>query len=136
MSQTDTTQRSGWIESLERSVKGSQNALWDLPEAMTDPFATLESQLYATLDAYRFSTQPRQLIDWAVMQTGLNDPLSRYSRSELEQAFPGFARNRDEHLKKLVRQLKQNGQNPVLQRAREATRHAEAKKALDKAMQG
>jgi hypothetical protein len=126
----------GWIESLERSVKSNQNELWDLPEAMTDPFSSFARQLEATLESYRFSTEPRALIEWAVMQTGLNDPLSRYSRPELEEAFPGFARNRDKHLKDLVRRIKQAGETDVLHQARNKTRIAEAKKALDKAMQG
>jgi hypothetical protein len=135
MSSSQTSQSGGWIEQLERSVRGSGNELWDLPDAMTDPFKSLKDQLHATLDAYRFSTEARPLIDWAVMQTGLNDPLSRYTRQELEQAFPGFARNRDQHLKQLVRQLKQAGQTQVLHEAKQTTRYAEAKKALDKAMQ-
>jgi len=129
------TSGGGWIESLERSVKGSQHELWDLPESMTDPFASFESQLKATLDSYRFSTEPRALMDWAVMQTGLNDPLSQYSRPELEEAFPGFARNRDNHLKDLVRRIKQAGEADALDRARHQTRVEAGKRALDKVMQ-
>ena len=136
MSTTNSSTGGGWIESLERSVKGSQNELWDLPEAMTDPFASFEKQLDATLDAYRFSTEPRALIEWAVMQTGLNDPLSRYSRPELEQAFPGFARNRDNHLKDLVRRIKQAGEGHVIERVRNQTRIEAGKRALDKVRQG
>jgi hypothetical protein len=137
MSSAHTTQKEeGWLESLERKARGSQNALWELPEAMSDPFASFESQLKATLDSYRFSTEPRRLIEWAVTQTGLNDPLSQYSRPELEQAFPGFARNRDQHLKDLVRRIKQAGYADVLHKARHETRIPEAKRALDKVMRG
>ena len=135
---TSSTHRSGgWIESLEKAARGAQHELWELPEAMTDPFTSLEKRLQATLESYRFSTEPRQLIDWAVMQTGLNDPLSQYSRPELEDAFPGFARNRDQHLKALVKKLKDNAQTDALTRARHDKRTPQAaKQALDKLMRG
>ena len=45
--------------------------LWHLPEAMTDPFASLGARLSATLDSYRFSTDPKSLIDWAVLNRWL-----------------------------------------------------------------
>lgn len=134
MSTHTSTRQGGWIESLERSVSGNGHELWSLPEDMTDPFASLQQRLLATLNSYRFSTQPRKLIDWAVMQTGLNDPLSRYTRPELEQAFPGFARNRDQHLKTLVKKIKQNGQPELLEQARQQTRVPEGKQALEKVM--
>jgi hypothetical protein len=129
------TTSSGWIESLERSVRGSEHELWQLPSSMTDPFTSLAERLTATVDSYRFSTEARPLIDWAVVQTGLDDPLSRYSRPELEQAFPGFARNRDQHLKALVRKIKQEGQADLLHQVKQQTRVPEGRRALEKAMQ-
>lgn len=124
----------GWLAQLERASGHRSHELWDLPHAMTDPFESLGKRLSATLDSYRFSTEPRSLIDWAVIQTGLNDPLSKYTRSELEQAFPRFARDRDEHLRDLVRQLKRKGDNETIQATLRATKLPAASNALQRAM--
>lgn len=124
----------GWLAQLERANGHAKHELWELPKTMTDPFASLGQRLDATLDSYRFSTEPRSLIDWAVAQTGLNDPLSKYTRHELEQAFPRFARDRDQHLVSLVRQIKRKGDLLLLTQASQKTRYASARNALQKAM--
>ncbi len=142
MNSTATTSRfassssgRGWLDELERNVgRSNGHALWELPEQMTDPFASLSQRLRATLDSYRFSTEPRALIDWATAQTGLHDPLTQYNRTELEQAFSGFARNRDQHLRSLVIEMKRKGQTPLLQQALQQTRQPEARQALQKAI--
>jgi hypothetical protein len=41
-------------------------------------------------------------VDWAVAQTGLDDPLSRFSRQELEQHFSRYVTERDAHLGRLL----------------------------------
>ena len=130
------TSRRGWLDELEHATRNASHELWELPEAMTDPFASAKSRLEATLDSYRFSTEARSLIDWAVMQTGLEDPLSKYTRQELEQAFPRFARDRDQHLKALVFQLKRSGQAALLAEAQRNARNNAARNALNKAMRG
>ena len=106
--------RQGWLDSLDNHKKSDHQELWSLPEPMTDPFASLADRLKATLDSYRFSQEARSLIDWAVAQSGLNDPLSEYSRHELEQAFVRFARDRDRHLVELVRVIKKKGRHELL----------------------
>ena len=53
---------------------------------MVDPFSSATERLKATLDNFRFNAQARPLIDWAIAQTGLDDPLTLYTRQELEQA--------------------------------------------------
>ncbi|GAB4108418.1 MAG: hypothetical protein Kow00105_15410 [Phycisphaeraceae bacterium] len=123
----------GWLDQLERS-RNNSHELWDLPEALTDVFSSDLQRLMATLDTYKFSTEPRPLIDWAVMQTGLNDPLTKYTRHDLEQAFARFARNRDQHLKDLVRQLKRNGKHQVLVQAYQKCKVLAGKTALERAM--
>lgn len=122
----------GWLDSLGEKRNGKE--LYSLPEAMTDPFASLSKRLQATLDSYRFSTEPRSLIDWGVVQTGLNDPLSKYTRHDLEQAFPRFARDRDQHLVELVRQIKRQGKAEVFNEVLQATSNATARNALQRAM--
>ncbi len=77
-----------------------------LPEAATDPFATPAMRLKATLDLYRFTPTGSSLLDWAAIQSGLADPMSRFNRHELERFFEAFAVVRDGHLKKLVQEMK------------------------------
>ena len=127
----------GWLTALEQERQGRRNGehyeLWELPEAMTDPFASVERRLEATLDSFRYSTEARSLIDWAVTQTGLDDPLTKYTRQELEQAFPRYARDRDAHLLELVRTLKRSNAQEALKRARKHKLDA-ARAAFDRAM--
>ena len=121
----------GWLDELDGGAKS--NELWDLPDELTNPFGSVPERLAATLQTFRFSTEPRALIDWAIAQTGLNDPLSKYTRHELEQAFPRFARDRDAHLRDLVRQLKRESNFAALKDAGRGLFPA-AQSALDKAI--
>ncbi|MBI1337068.1 MAG: DUF3553 domain-containing protein [Phycisphaera sp.] len=123
----------GWLGSLgEKSHDAAE--LYRLPEAMTDPFASQESRLVATLSSYRFSTEPRSLIEWAVAQTHLDDPLSKYTRPVLEQGFYRFCRDRDNHLLDMVRNLKRNNQHAMLHQIAHKTALPAARNALAKAM--
>ena len=122
----------GWLAALDKSTANSHE-LWDLPDAMTNPFATLTDRLKATLQTYKYTTQPRPLMDWACAQTGLADPLSKYTRHELEQAFPRYARDRDQHLRELVKQCKRNSDYAALKEAGRGLFPA-AQSALDKAI--
>ena len=77
-----------------------------LPDAATDPFATTESRFKATLALYRFAPTGGSLLDWAAMQSGLSDPMSRFNRHELEKFFESFVIVRDGHLRKLASELR------------------------------
>lgn len=77
-----------------------------LPDAATDPFNSLRSRLLATLTQYKFADTPGALLDWAAIQTGLKDPLTRFNRHELEQHFTQFRMVVDDHLKKLLRDIR------------------------------
>lgn len=79
-----------------------------LPEPCVDPFASAASRLKATLEVYRFTPTGGSLVDWAAAQSGLADPLSRFNRHQLEHFFQRFARNRDQHLKQLVLEMKRS----------------------------
>ncbi|MEQ9454040.1 MAG: DUF3553 domain-containing protein [Phycisphaeraceae bacterium] len=125
----------GWLTDLEQG-RGADQELWSLPLAMTDPFGSLKQRLSATLDSYRFTTEPRSLISWAVAQTGLDDPLSKFTRSEMEQAFPRFCRDRDNHLVDLVRTAKRQMQHDTLDEIRSEIESPAAHKALHKASRG
>ena len=73
-----------------------------LPEPATDPFTSLASRLEATVGLYRFTGEGASLLDWAAAQTGLKDPLSSFSRHELEVEFKKFQTGLETHLRKLV----------------------------------
>lgn len=120
----------GWLGSLQQTSSEPSHELWELPEPLTDPFASSASRLAATLNSFRFSTEPRSLIDWAVAQTGLADPLTKYTRQELEQAFSGFARSRHQHLQNLVRQLKRSGERQIIEEGLQSCRSSEGQAAL------
>jgi len=96
----------GWLGALE---SGNLNEVMSrLPESTRDPFVSLSERLKATLGLYRFSTQGASLLDWAAMQTGLTDPLTRFNRHELEEFFKRFAFEREARLKLLAQEVRKN----------------------------
>jgi len=123
----------GWLDQLEGN-NGGKGELWDLPDACNDAFASDEQQLDATLDTFKFSTDPGPLFQWAVVQTGMDDPLSKHTRVELEQAFPRFTRDRDNRLFELVRQMKRNGEIETLRRKAQNCAHRAGRQMLEKAI--
>lgn len=90
----------GWLAGLEAGNLAERMA--ELPETTRDPFASLSSRIKATLALYRFTERGSTILDWAAMQTGLPDPLTRFNRHELESFFKRFAGERDAHLRKLM----------------------------------
>jgi hypothetical protein len=96
----DRLSESGWLGSVaHRKV---DEVMIILPLDARDPFLGLEKRLLFTLDLYRFDRAGRSLMDWAVAQSGLEDPLSRFTRHELEQLFDRWATERDNHLARLL----------------------------------
>lgn len=128
----DEASKGGWLESLNGDR--AQAVLWSLPEAMTDPFVSLRQRLIATVESYRFSKEARSLIDWAIAQTGLEDPLTRFTRHELEEGFDRFARDRVVHLNDLVRTVKRQGQAPMLDKVMDSCRYPKGRASLQEAI--
>ena len=128
----------GWLSDLESKPRNGE--LYALPADLTDPFASLSKRLSAILDTYRFTADQRapggarSILDWAMGQTGLADPLTKYTRHELEQAFPRFARDRDALLLELVRSLKKQGRRDVLEQTRQSITLAAARQAFERAL--
>ncbi len=77
-----------------------------IPEPSADPFKSRKQRLEASLTLYRFSGTGGSLLDWAAMQTGMKDPLSRFSRHDLEHQFKRFTNALDQHVRKLVQELR------------------------------
>ncbi|MEM9414233.1 MAG: DUF3553 domain-containing protein [Planctomycetota bacterium] len=125
----------GWLDDLEGAAGGSKNKnLWDLPYTLDDPFSSMEQQLDATLETFKYSTEPGPLFQWAVVQTGLDDPLTQHTRVELEQAFPRYARDRDNRLFELVRQFKRRGAHAYLAQTAKACKYPAGRAMLEKAI--
>ncbi|VAX40112.1 hypothetical protein MNBD_PLANCTO03-1864 [hydrothermal vent metagenome] len=93
-------------ETIDRAALAARLA--DLPDATTDPFRPLASRLEAAVGLYRFEPHGRSLLDWAAAQTGLADPLSTFTRHDLEEGFDRFRNALAEHLAKLVGQAKRD----------------------------
>jgi len=123
----------GWLASLESDGGDELSAM---PHATNDLFTSLEQRLEATLDTFRFSTEPRSLIEWAIAQTGHADPLTHYTRHELEEGFQRFEHNRRKHLKELVGELRREAKSDVVNQAVKNARHPGAADALRKAARG
>lgn len=91
---------------LTRSGPSTNEVMLRLPDGVNDPFKTLDQRLAATFGMYRFSDQGASLLDWAAGQSGLRDPMTRFSRHELEDLFKRWCMVRDEHLKRLILEIK------------------------------
>jgi len=61
------------------------------------------------LGLFRFDGATK-LIDWAVAQSGLDDPLSRFNRTELEAFYKEWSRERDTQLFRLVNEFRRKRQ--------------------------
>ncbi len=98
----DKMKDSEWLgEVAQRKVR---ETMIGLSERVRDPFRGVEERLRACLDLFRFERTGGSLVDWAVAQSGLDDPLSRFTRHELEVLFDQWASNRQQHLQQLLSQ--------------------------------
>ena len=114
----DTEPAAGdWLNEFEGDGDAA-DPLTRLPDAATDPLRPLARRLDATLGLYRFGDDPRGLVEWAVAQTGLHDPLSRYSRHDLERAYQRFERDREEHLRKLLRRARRENEHDLIEQVK------------------
>ena len=77
-----------------------------IPEPCRDPFRSLEDRIRSTVELYRFDNGGKGLIGWAVMQTGLDDPLARFNRHELEEHFKRWSHEREQFLRKLMNEAR------------------------------
>lgn len=130
----DALPERGWLEELESNKAGNIPDLWDLPTSLTDIMRSPEERLALTVDSYKFSHEPGPLFQWAVAQSGLDDPLSRYSRMELEQAYFRYSRLRDDHLFDLCRQLKRENKMHLVREIAEKAKVKKARELLEKTL--
>lgn len=96
----DSMTESDWLSPVaQRKIR---EVMTTLPEEIRDPFNSYAKRLAATLNLYRFDRSGRGLMDWAVSQSGMKDPLTRFSRQELEQLFDRWQQQLNSHLAKLL----------------------------------
>ena len=124
----------GWLDELEAGKTAEANNLWDLPAPLTDIMRSPEERLALTVDAYRFSHEAGPLFQWAVTQTGLDDPLSRYPRVELEKAYFRYSKLRDDHLFDLCRQLKRDNKMYLVTEIANKAKSQKARELLGKTL--
>jgi len=127
----DSLAESDWLSPVaQRKIR---EVMTSLPEEIRDPFNSYGKRLAATLNLYRFGRSGRGLVDWAVAQSGMKDPLTRFSRQELEQLYDRWEQQLDTHLAKLL-QAATSGEDR--RTANELLRSAppEAKNAARRAM--
>ncbi len=115
---------SGWLGEIAK--RKPEEAMTSLPANANDPFVSLGRRLEFVLSLYRFEPVGGKLIDWAVAQSGLDDPLSRFNRHELEAFFERWAFDRDGTLARLVTEARRTSLNvdPYLQAAPAAAQRA------------
>ncbi|MHC5025046.1 MAG: DUF3553 domain-containing protein [Planctomycetota bacterium] len=124
VSEWDQMGESGWLGHMaERKV---EELMISLPLEARDPFNGVRERLRQTLALYRFDRDGRSLVDWAVAQSGLDDPLSRFNRQELEILFDRWAMERDNHLTRLIDEARgeQGLVSSLLEAAPPAAQHA------------
>ena len=97
----------GWLGQIAK--KRPEQAMTELPPDATDPFLTPERRLKNLLGLFRFDGTTK-LLDWAIAQTGLDDPLSRFNRTELEAFYKDWSRERDTQLFRLVNEFRRKRQ--------------------------
>lgn len=119
-------QDAGWLP--QPSDENDQEVMSKLPEPATDPFLPLGARLRNSLALYKFTGTGASLIDWAVIQSGLDDPLSRFNRHQLEQFFERFKVNLDGHVRKLAGDLRRT--DPAALQAAVAAAPPGAQRAL------
>lgn len=97
---------------LDAALRNPVEMMTRLPDSVTDPFLSLRKRAQAAVSLYKFGESPSGLLDWAAVQTGLKDPMSKFNRHQLEDFFVRFKIVLDAHLKKLLKDVRK--QEPAL----------------------
>jgi hypothetical protein len=96
----DVAKGGGWLGSISKQT--ANDLMTTLPGEATDPFAHPKRRLEVTIKLYRFDGTPARLVEWSIAQSGLDDPMARFNRQELEQLYKKWMLNLDAHLLKLL----------------------------------
>jgi hypothetical protein len=110
---SETRRQSGWLDELA-GVSADQR-LRLLPADVLLTLGTLRQRMDAILPWYAYESTAGSLAVWARKLVGVGDPLSEWSRDELELAFQVFSRERDAHLRAIAAMLKKQEGPAALQ---------------------
>jgi len=102
----DMANGGGWLADV--SKRKVDDVMVAVPDEALDPFAAPQRRLANILALYRFDGSPARLVEWAVAQSGLDDPMTRFNRQELEQFHKRWLVNLDTQLLKLLTELKRD----------------------------
>ena len=97
----------GWLGSISKSIP--EELMTSLSGEANDPFIPLQKRADFIIKLYRFDGSPARLIEWAVVQSGIDDPLSRFNRQEIEQFYKRWLFNLEAQTKKLLADLRRDG---------------------------
>lgn len=123
IAEVEDLERAGMDSAIEQKL---MEIMRSIPIACRDPFNGPEIRLRNTLELYRYDTSGRGLIEWACTQTGMDDPLTRFNRTELEAYFQRWSHDRDEHLGQLLYEMRDDGDtvNRLVRGAPDSARRA------------
>lgn len=99
----------GWLGDIAKNKP--EDAMIAIPLRATDPFSPVRARIQFIVTLYRFEGSGGKLIDWAVAQTGMDDPLAHFNRHELEQFFERWQWERDRVLVKTISEARRNSTN-------------------------
>ena len=101
------THETGWLGQIAKNKP--EDAMTALPERASDPFMPARSRLQFIYTLYRFNRNGGSLIEWSIAQSGLDDPMSRFNRHELEQFFDRWSWERDQMLARTLDECRKAG---------------------------
>jgi hypothetical protein len=126
ISEVEDLERSGLTQAVEQKLI---EIMRTIPLACRDPFNTSEHRLRRTLELYKYDMSGRGLMEWAMAQTGMDDPLTRFNRTELEVFFKHYSHELNQHLAKLLSEMRE--ETEIIQRL-VAEAPQRAKRAVEK----
>jgi len=126
ISEVEDLERSGLTQAVEQKL---EEIMFMIPHACRDPFNTIEHRMRRTLDLYKYDMSGKGLMEWAMGQTGMDDPLTRFNRTELEVYFKQYSFLLKQHLSKLLSEMYSDKKmlQQLLAEAPEGARRAVAK---------
>ncbi len=130
----EAAQDGGWLGAIAK--RRPEDAMVGLPASASDPFLPFAKRLEIVLGLYRFEPTGGKLIDWAVAQSGLDDPLARFNRHELEAFFQRWTFERDLALVRLAQEARLSSESTDVLERRIAALPPALQTQLRAAMQG
>lgn len=97
------TREQGWLDQI--AGRTLDDRLRKLPADVEKMIGTTREKLSAVVLLYQFDDSPKSLQRWAQRITGAPDPLSLWSRDELQLSFGAFCSERDAYLRGQAAQL-------------------------------